>query len=208
MPITDAQLDYDDATHTYKLDGQQLISVTQVLKEAGLIDTSWYTREGADRGSYIAVATAIDDGGREGRVFDEDQLDPDMRGYVEAWRRFRTESGCEITAIEQHVYHPTLRYAGTLDRLVWWHYGAGLIDIKTGQPVPADAIQTAAYARSLPRRFYRRYGVYLRANGTYKLHEHDNFGDADVFLAALALVNWKRNHGIANADSNRSCEAA
>jgi hypothetical protein len=68
-----------------------------------------------------------------------------------------------------------------------------LIDIKTGQPVPADAIQTAAYVLCLAPGYYRRYGIYLQANGDYRPREHKDYNDTGVFLAALAVAQWKRN---------------
>ena len=58
---------FDERTHTYSLDGNVLINVTDVLEAAGLIDYSWIppaTRQMAlDRGRAVHQATAFDDEG-------------------------------------------------------------------------------------------------------------------------------------------------
>ena len=42
---------FDKETHIYKIDGVVVPSNTQILSETGLVDSSWYTQEGADRGT-------------------------------------------------------------------------------------------------------------------------------------------------------------
>jgi hypothetical protein len=56
-------LTYDDATHTYKLDGVVVPSVTQVLTAAGVIDNRWFTEEATHRGQLVHVATMLMDQG-------------------------------------------------------------------------------------------------------------------------------------------------
>lgn len=197
---TTAPLTFDAKTHTYRLDGVVVPSVTQVLSEAGLLDAQWYTDQHSLRGRIVHVITALDDR----NALDESQVGDEYLGYLVAWRAFRTSVPWTILDIEQAVYHAAYRFAGRYDRRMCIHEDgpyAMLVEIKTGQPEQWHRLQTAAYLRcSLTVRspVVERYVVYLRNNGTYKVCKHDDASDWDVFLAALALANWKRNEGKTN----------
>jgi len=76
-----------------------------------------------------------------------------------------------------------------------------LIDIKTGQPHPAVDIQVAAYRELV----WAAEGIecagckvlYLRDDGTYRLVESKNHRrNLNVFLAALTIIRWKKEHGV------------
>lgn len=186
------QLDFDAETHVYRVGDRVLPSVTQVLEEVGFVDKAWYTDEGKTRGTYVAEATALWD--RE--ELDVDTLDENLRGYLEAWVAFRAAWQCDILAIEEPVWHPTFWYAGMLDRRARQRdAGKYVLDIKTGQEQCWHALQTAAYAECLRHRdliHYDRAAVYLRPDGTFKFSRHSDPRDRDIFLAALAVCNWKR----------------
>ncbi len=47
--ISSEALSFDPETHQYWVDGEKVLSVTQVLKAAGLVDDRWYTIEGIRR---------------------------------------------------------------------------------------------------------------------------------------------------------------
>ena len=47
---------------------------------------------------------------------DEDALDPALRLYLQAWRDFSWDYAVDWAMIEAPVFHPKMRYAGTLDR--------------------------------------------------------------------------------------------
>jgi hypothetical protein len=183
-------LQFDAETHTYTLDGSALPSVTYILREAGLIG-EWSSNTGPMTvGSYAHRLTEYDDKGE----LDADSVDPSLVGYLDAWRRFRTESGIEIVAIEKRVFHAAYRYAGTVDRVVAWNGLRSVIDIKTGSPAPWHALQTAAYA-NCETGIVHRASVYLSADGKYKVSEHESIDDFSVFVSALTLVNWKKAKG-------------
>lgn len=180
-----------DKTHTYHVDGVVWPGVTQVLASAGLVNGQWFTEESRRRGQYVHLMTKLHDLG----TLNEDAVSDDMRPYLDAWKRFREESKCEILAVEERVANETYRYAGTLDRriILAGHHGAGILDLKTGSPESWHAIQTAAYAFTRPD-YYRRFALYLGL-GVYKLVEHLNRTDRDIFIAALNIHNWKERHG-------------
>lgn len=186
------QLQFDAETHTYTVDGRVYPSVTQIIKAAGIIDDTRFNEEATNRGTLIHYATAMYDLGK----LDEAGVPDDVRPYLEGWERFLRETKCEIVSVEKRVYHPTWEYAGTLDREVRLHHRDGLLDIKSGTPQAWHTVQSAGYAIASGR-YCKRYGVYLDANGGYKLESHDDDpGDQRLFMSALAIFQFKQSKGL------------
>lgn len=184
-------IQFDPATHTYTLDGTRLVSVTQALKAAGIIDDTWYSSEACLRGTYVAQATELADRGE----LDEENLDPALKPYVDAWKGFLLDTGCRVVTIESPVWSSLFGYAGTLDRVVNFGHGIDcIVDIKTGGVEDWHQLQTAAYQLALEMPADRM-AVYLRDDGTYSARSHTDPNDSKVFLAAVAVANWKLNHG-------------
>lgn len=194
-------LTFDPETHTYRWHGEIVPSVTQILAAEGLIDSRHHTPEAALRGQYVAQATWLDDQGQ----LDYAALDDRLRGYVDAWRKFRVESRFEMLAGEERVVSPFGTYAGTLDRRGTMTPGKGmwLLDGKTGAPCPWHPIQTAAYSAAKGADLISQRGaVYLHDDGTYKLVLHNNYRDYDVWNAALTLYLWKRKNSKGDDNGN------
>ena len=185
--MTAIDLHFDQATHVYRLGDRVLPSVTQVLKEAGIIDDTWYTEESRIRGSFAHEATALDDAG----VLDESSVDSSLAGYLEAWRRFKRDSGMRILKAEFRICDRVYGYAGTVDRLAVVRHQPTIPDIKTGDPEPWHALQLAGYARCVPGRPMRM-GVYLHDDGKYTTRTYTDPSDDAAFLACVGVANWKR----------------
>ena len=197
MTVPNPILEYDDLTHTYKVDGVVYPSVTQVLTEAGFIDPTWFTEEGAERGSRIASVTEWHDTGVLNEVAFVEAY-PNEVGYLEAWKQFLSDRVGTILGIEERVYQDDYCFAGTLDRRVWLLGGVvkTVIDIKTGAKAWWHRYQTAAYMDCCEGAVGGRMAVYLKSNGTYTCDPHDNYThDIDVFRAALCVANELRAHG-------------
>src|SRR5690606_908757 len=143
-------LTFDPILHRYMLDGRELISVTTALREAGLIDDSFWTEEARLRGTYLHAAIALHNEGD----LDISSLDPKLVPYFRGYERFLSETRVTIEQTEARVHDEALGYAGTLDLIVAWTSEdgqritrRGLIDIKTGSVPPSVGAQTAAYLR-------------------------------------------------------------
>lgn len=190
---TNSGLTFDAEKHQYRIDGQRVPSVTQVLQGAGLIDTTWFNDAARTRGTYVAQATEMYDKG----TLDYDALDEGLRPYVMAWEKFLVENEVEIKAIEMMVCSEARRYAGTLDRII--AMGGGkykyVLDIKTGSAAKWHSIQTAGYVQCLPG-YHRRASIILNNDGKYSFHEHIESYDRGVFLSALNLYHWKSDKGL------------
>lgn len=177
-----------DHRYVDDITGREYPSVTQTIRDAGLMgylsSDEWYL----DRGTAVHEATALFDEG----VLDESELDPRLIGYVDAWKKFRTDSAFKPTEIEKIVLSERYGYAGTIDR--------DGIDIKTGAPCPWHELQAAAYWYALcPKLLGCWMCVYLHDDGTYlvktiKAKELHNL--IAIFASALAINNWKKEHKI------------
>ena len=177
--------------------------VTEILQGAGLIDTTWFTDEGCLRGTAVHAACHYLDEGD----LDEDSLDPALRGYVEAYKKYWQDIGPlgngvgnphKWEWIECPKQDPLGLYRGTPDRIAVVR-PRELWDIKTGGALRWHPIQLAAYVNMLDDPYaYRRFGVYLKADGSYSVHEYprtDYQRDLAVFMAALTLYNWRHRNG-------------
>lgn len=176
---------FDKESHTYRLGDRVIVSVTQAIVRAGLIDTRWFTEESRIRGTAVHEAVFYD-------IHNDlhvDSLHPVIEPYVRAWFAFKKDS--RFSAIKElceiRQWHPLYDYCGTPDIVGVLNGRIWLVDIKTGD-CPTARYQTAAY-REFPRiraLSPRRASLRLYPNGTYKLIPHaDDVNDFAVFLDAL-----------------------
>jgi hypothetical protein len=197
-----SELKFDEGKHLYSLDGVPLPSVTQVLKGVGIIDFSnvppALLEAACQFGTAAHKATELSDKGK----LDEENLDINLRPYLDGWILFRQEYGFLSDMIERPIYSKIYRFAGTPDRLGHWRIDDSMIilDIKTGFMLSsADAIQTAAYAIMAKeggiKGTIKRVSLLLTKDGKYKIKEHKDKNDANVFISALSVYNWRRKHG-------------
>ena len=98
---------------------------------------------------------------------DEDNLDDEIRPYLKAWRKFKKESCFKVEKSEVPAVNLTYGYAGTPD----------LIGCFEG---------TASAAR--------RFVLEVSKDGKYKLIPYNDQNDFNVWLAAVAVHNWKHNN--------------
>lgn len=187
-------LEFDETTHTYRLDGRVVPSVTQIIKP--LIDYSHVPADALERarqeGTAIHRMVELDCAGD----LDIDGLPDWLRPYLSAWHRFRSDTNFQIERSESRVYHPLMRYAGTLDLL-----GTGLFSRRTRRMLVdvkrsfaagrAIGVQTAAYANCIDGPKVDRAGLQLRSDGTYRLRIFNDAAHLAVFLACLTLHNYK-----------------
>lgn len=190
-------IEFDADTHTYKLDGMIVPSVTQVLaplNDFTRVDPDVLKRA-QDFGTAVHLATELFD--RDD--LDEDSLDEALRPYLSAWKKFHADTQFEISEIEHRVASRSYRYAGTIDRVGFIGNLLSIVDIKTGTAFPASVgPQTAAYesafkeCANIPRnKRIRRLCVQLKGDGTYKSKPLDNALDLPAFMACLTVHNWR-----------------
>ena len=191
-------LTFDEHTHTYCLDGAVIPGVTQVL--APLTDFSAVPGDvlaaAAKFGKSVHKATELDDLGQ----LDMRTLSEPLVPYLRAWQKFCAEHEAMWLHIEHPVFHDTLRYAGTVDRIGSVDGNTAVLDVKsTARLYPAVGPQLAAYQKAATNRGIvttHRYSVLLKPDGTYDLHCHSNGADFSVFASLLTLRTWCRAHKV------------
>jgi hypothetical protein len=188
-------LTFDEASHTYHFGGQVVPGVTSILSP--LTDFSRVppaVLEAASQfGKAVHRACELDDLG----TLDEDSLDPALKPYLQAWRKFSAEHQVQWDVIEEPVYHATMRYAGTPDRFGLVNGVRTVVDIKsTAQLYPAVGPQLSAYANALLEPFAIRMAVQLKADGTYVAKTYKDPTDWPMFASLLTLRTWCKQHSI------------
>lgn len=188
------ELTFDEATHTYRVGGVRVPSVTQIL--APLSSFEGIPREileaKRDLGQRVHFACQLDDE----HDLDESSVEDDVAPYLFAWRKFLAESGARVVHNERRVYEPAMRYAGTLDNALELQGYRWLVDKKTSIATPISAgPQTAAYLRALnDPSVTRRAAVRLRPDGTYRFDPLSGADDWSAFLSCLTLLRFKESH--------------
>jgi hypothetical protein len=186
-----AELTFDAGAHEYRFGGRVVPSVTQVLSVLTANDFDYVDGEELEaarsRGQYVHRAIDLDNRGE----LDEEALDPEFLPYLTQWRKFLTETRWTVSASEQRVYHPTLRYAGTIDTGIWQN-ASWVLDIKTGAVPRTVGPQTAAYQHALTPKPRRRLCLQLQPQ-RYSLRELRDPSDFSIFTSCLNI--WRFLHG-------------
>lgn len=202
-----SELLFDAESHTYRLAGRVIPSVTQLLKpltdEAFAGIPAGILKQKADLGTAVHYATELFDAGQ----LDEESIHPMVAGYLDGWRRFRREHDhhMQILAAEHKRFHKLLRYAGTIDRRVMFDGRPSVLDIKTtGEIYPHVGVQLAGYAMleesnqadgvKINAHDYRRLAVQLSPDGNYEIHEFNERMDHSCFMSLLTMHNWKEKN--------------
>lgn len=191
--------EFDKATHTFKLNGIKIPSVTQILDGAGLNDAiKFISKEtldaASDLGTKVHRTTELYDNG----TLDIDFLHPVLRSYLDQWIKFRKDYDFMPTGIELIKYHPIYKYAGIIDRIGTSRNKLTLIDIKSGIYVKTHEIQLAGYEILYndillhDKKIKQKLLVYISEN-SYKVVECKNPNDKNVFLSCLTIHNYKRS---------------
>lgn len=195
-----ALLTFNEEHHVYLYDKVAVPSVTQLLEGLhSFAGVPWDVLEAAkERGTAVHLAT---------QYYDEDDLDeatltPQVAGYLEGWKKFVRDCKPKWLAIEQPVYHPLLRYAGTPDRFC--NMTVKGVDIENAQADvktaldshPCWGVQTMAYNHAAGSPGSRRFTVQLRPDGGYRLLEWTDAQDWPVFVSLTTLRTWKTRHAL------------
>lgn len=184
---------FNQETHEYKEHGIKYPSVTQVIAASGMYgDTSYFTDYSRDRGTFVHTVIQWHLSGD----LDEATIDPIIMPYFEEWKRFEKEADYVPECCEKIMASDLYHFAGMVDHIGHLNGHYCLIDVKTGAPNPAHAIQTAAYKILLNHAGVKRFTLYLNDEGKYKLTENKDGQDQQVFKAALAVYFWKQNNNV------------
>jgi hypothetical protein len=203
-----AELQFDEASHTYTLNGQEIPSVTTIIGavvprnwEAGVrwgmrlanqgLDPTEKRDAAARLGTQVHVAFHHLATGVEVDPFD---FPDEAQGFIGGCRRFIDAHGPEFLASERKTYSEKHGYAGTLDAHVKFTKGkfkgkTARIDLKTGKRIYKESHfpQLAAYEQADVERGHDpsdlRFILKVMPTGNYRLVPvTDTFWDFEVLL--------------------------
>ena len=170
------KLHFDEATHTYTLDGTKLPSVTHLIRYLDVdVDKSrpWMRDEAAERGTIVHNLCAMMDYGED--ISEETPFY--LQGYVNAYANFLRDYDVRWELIERPDWaeRDGLRFAGTLDRFGYVNGNPFIVDIKTGTS-GSDArhsAQLSAYSLfpCINTSPVALAVLYLRKDGTYRFKQ-------------------------------------
>lgn len=175
------EMTYDPEAHAYTVDGRRVPSVTEI---AGVLTAAKYAamnpailEQAKRRGTEVHELCEMIDCG-----VDPEELDvaPELVGYVNAYLAFLRDWSPEWLFIEKPVF--TYGYAGRADRIGIIDGKNVVVDIKTTANMDrlsklALIVQLYGYADAWEQmgnaEVNRSFGVQLKRDGTYTLHESD-----------------------------------
>lgn len=191
---------FDEVAHAYSLNGKTLPSVTQLLKlvTAGMFDNIPEDVLEHKRQIGVAVHKACELLDQDD--LDEESLSPVLVGYVDAYKRFKTETNFEVILNERKIIHKSLNYAGTLDRMGILNKKKVIVDLKTSA-VLSDwvGLQLAGYGMALTSHTneqYKRCALQLKPDGTYRFKEYSDSLDLPTFQSIVTVYNWQKKCGL------------
>lgn len=191
------QFTFDEASHIYRLNGQRLLSVSDIMRDARFVDPKWFTEESRQRGRAVHAGIHYAIMGR----LDWATLHPDLHGWVRSGIRLVEKLKVRVIEMETPRYHPTWLYAGTLDAC-FEHEGTEVIgDYKSGAMPSITKFQLWAYDHLQPDRKPRKHwGIKLHEDGAIAtLTEFDSDRYAfEKFLSFLTTTRERIAEGVSD----------
>lgn len=143
------ELTFEEQTHTYRLDGVIIPSVSAVMEP---LSRSTYRRvddktldKAANKGSSVhsSIEFFINYG--------VEDVNPAHKGYFDAFLDWWNLRKPEVVGCENYVYHKIYRYGGTVDLLAYIDGKLTLVDFKTTSALleKTCGVQLEAYAQAL-----------------------------------------------------------
>lgn len=212
-----SRLRFQEDAHVYTLDGVVIPSNTQVLTAEGLIDKTFYSEDGRERGTRVHAACWFADEGK----LDWDTVAEDERGYIRAFEKFKRESEW-ITDFNELPVWGSPGFGTRLDLLGVGVFKVGdtflrrraVVDIKTGVVPPWVGLQTAGQKMAVVERIQAqdeawsahleyinghpypelRFALKLNRNGTYRLKEFNDPAEEPIFSGYVHAHHWKKRN--------------
>ena len=196
MSVPAAEFTFDAETHTYRLGGLELPSVTQVLREMGFVDDRYFNANARALGVHVHQCCAL----LASKSLDWSSVHSDALPRVKAFEKFVLETGFQVHQAETPMYSERLGLAGTADLIGTMSGCLCILDEKSGAAQAHHALQLGGY-HSLAADFgglyaTRLYGLYLQPNGRYKMQEYKLTDSVFAFNTILNAHKLRSTYGV------------
>ena len=186
-----------DESHQYWWGDTYVPGVNEILRATGLVNTDYFTEEGAARGKRRHLLVEDYDKGEA----DWDGLDPDDSHILIGYQEFLEETGFVVQANELPLYHPVFHYAGTLDKVGVLDDKTTVLDVKTGSSVgPWAKIQVALYALAYAHTFdspIPRMGILHLRKAKKRQYSWKPISEPYIVESAISIVetyHWQQGN--------------
>jgi len=181
-------------THTYTVDGVVKRSVTQMLKDAGIIGEYLCDDYYRDRGTRTHDACTLLAQG----WITVDMVDDDIEPFVTTFQRLLKRMGLKYKAADVIGYNSKLDYCGSLDMLVSDIEGREtLLELKTGEFPMWGGLQLAAYESMDNINVNSVMGFSLKGEGKVFVPAHGWFDNHkvldDIHSGRFDLEAWQQD---------------
>jgi hypothetical protein len=194
--------EFEPEDHSYTLDGERLPSVTQIIAPltdyssvpVGVLEYARARGEAAHRTCELWDKNDLD----------MDSLNPNLNGYLDAWKAFAQHFKPRWGTIETPIYSSTYRIAGTPDRTGQIDFKSVILEIKaTAELMPATGVQLSGYDLIAEEMYGSKvdelWAVQIRADGTYrhqifKRQRATFLACRQYYLGSLGIAAWKASN--------------
>jgi hypothetical protein len=174
---------FDAVNHEYinPATGALYPHITGMLQQTGWIDDTWYTEESSARGRAVHRLTADYDLG----ALDVETCVSRYRPYLLGHVKMMQMMPATWFSIEEPLVHPRLHFGGRPDRIGLFAGLTSVVEVKSGGPEKAHAIQTALQAllaeltTRVPADAIGRFAEYLKPNGRAYIERFERRADFD-----------------------------
>ena len=197
---------FDEATHTYTLDGAVIPSVTEICAPitCGKYPPVGVVQQAAARGTRVHELCALYD-------MDAlpDEIEAELVGYVKAWAAFCRDYKPVWTHIELPLYgviNTGLPFAGTLDRIGKIDGQTRVVDIKTTASLDRPAkvalceqitgYEWLADVNDIDVSCGSGMGVQLFASGNYRVHLTAAIARKYDFISSSLFITLRKLYKI------------
>lgn len=186
-----SELQFEEDTHTYKLNGSIIPSVTQLMKP--LSDAVYGTVNDFALDMAATRGTAVHNAIENYLLFGIEDIQQEYEGYLEAFKKWFEKYKPLVIATEIKVYHKIMRYAGTADLIVEIDGQKILIDLKTSSVVQKmlTGVQLEAYDKAFDSQGIQLDGkaiLHLKKDGTYDYDDKYKKNDSESWRTFGSLL--------------------
>ena len=143
------ELQFEEASHIYLLNGLEIPSVTSVMEPLSRYEYSRVDERTLDTAAHRG--TAIHNSIENWIKFGLEDVDPEFQGYMDGFLEWWNLRKPEVIGSEVRIYHKLMRYAGTADMVAIIDGKLNLIDFKTTYRLIEKncRVQLEAYSQAL-----------------------------------------------------------
>jgi hypothetical protein len=189
---------FDDLNHIYRLNGQVIPSVTQILQAEGIADYSYADESDRDFGKAGHRVTELWDK----RTLDIKTISEPLIPYLNGYKKFLKDFKVKVIPewIETPTYSFIWKYGVKPDRVVEINGKLTVYEIKfSTSMIPATRIQTAAQKIAIEEqtklKIKQRMAVQILPDD-YKISEYTKLSDERIWLSAVILNQFKKENGL------------